>query len=68
MDSDELRAFAGRHYPELAGRMIPADLLMAWIFVHHDHIGEDGEGGVVVDSTELEDFIRGEIASPTMPG
>lgn len=47
-----------RKYPisELEGKLVPADLLVGYLFLEHDH--HPGTEVAIVDSMALEEFIR----------
>jgi hypothetical protein len=55
---NELAVFAGRHYPELAGVLVPANMVMAYLFYQHEHLGEDGEDGPYVNSAALGRWLH----------
>lgn len=56
MNKQGWEAFASKHYPEMAGKVVPAGVLLAWLFIYHEHPDEDRNP--VVDSIEMADFIR----------
>jgi hypothetical protein len=62
MDYEEMRAFGAEHYPDVAGRSVPAQVLLAWLFANHDHLDNDEERGPIVESKPLERFVR-EVAA-----
>jgi len=57
MSPEDLVVFAAQHYPELEGKLIPAGVLVAYLFAEHEHLDDEG-GRPVVDSVTMEKFIR----------
>jgi hypothetical protein len=47
-------------YPELAGKTVPADALMEYLFHHHRHADELNDGDPYVLSLPLERWLRQE--------
>lgn len=55
--AEDLQRFAAQHYPELEGKTIPAGIMLAFVFMEHEHPLED-DGPPMVQSLALENFIR----------
>ena len=56
----KLADHAATYYPELDGKLVSAGLLVAWLFMNHEHL--DDEGVAVVSSIHMEAFIRQLVA------
>lgn len=54
-----LERFGAQDYPEVAGKSVPAQVLLAYLFREHEHPDpDDDDASPVVDSLALDRFIR----------